>query len=171
MINLAKKIMAGILTAILLVSNYSFNMSASSVEPVSDPYTVLEDESLDEPEEDSKDKASEEPAAPSATADTLPGVDEPEVLDPVVERNKLDIAMIPAETIVDVIDTTAISVNRYIAREQQEGASPSEKESLQKVASMARPLVAPQSKARKRCVSVIFLNRSVSWFQGPGGTA
>ena len=43
MINLAKKIMAGTLTAMLLVSNYSFNMSASSIEPVSEPYTVLEE--------------------------------------------------------------------------------------------------------------------------------
>ena len=66
MINLAKKIMAGTLTAMLLVSNYSFNMSASSVEPVSDTYTVLEDESLDEPEEDTKDETKEEPAATSA---------------------------------------------------------------------------------------------------------
>lgn len=74
----------------------------------------------------------EEPSAATAPADNLPGIDDIEKLDPVVERNKLDIAMIPAETIVDVIDTTAISVNSYIAMEHQDGASPSEKESLQK---------------------------------------
>lgn len=64
-------------------------------------------------------------------SDTLPGVDDRD-LDPVVEKNKLEVAMIPAETIVDVIDTTAISVNTYIAMEPQEGASPAEKQSLQK---------------------------------------
>lgn len=52
--------------------------------------------------------------------------------DPVLENKKLEIAMIPAETIVDVIDTTAISVNSYIAKEHVEGASEQEKQSLQK---------------------------------------
>lgn len=65
-------------------------------------------------------------------SDNLPGVDDQKELDPVVEKNKLEVAMIPAETIVDVIDTTAISVNTYIAMEPQEGASPAEKQSLQK---------------------------------------
>lgn len=65
-------------------------------------------------------------------SDNLPGVDDQKELDPIVEKNKLEVAMIPAETIVDVIDTTAISVNTYIAMEPQEGASPAEKQSLQK---------------------------------------
>lgn len=64
---------------------------------------------------------------------SLPGIDAPDTApDPVTEKNKLEVAMIPAETIVDVIDTTAVSVNSYIAMEPQEGASPSEKQSLQK---------------------------------------
>ncbi len=67
-----------------------------------------------------------EPVEPS---DTLPGFDEP-AADPVVEHKKLEVAMIPAETIVDVIDTTAVSINSYIAQEHQDGASPEEKESL-----------------------------------------
>lgn len=54
------------------------------------------------------------------------------VPDPVIEQKKIEVAMIPAETIVDVIDTTAISVNSYIAQEPQDGASPAEKQSLQK---------------------------------------
>lgn len=65
-------------------------------------------------------------------SDNLPGVDDQKELDPVMEKNKLEVAMLPAETIVDVIDTTAISVNTYIAMEPQEGASPAEKQSLQK---------------------------------------
>lgn len=56
----------------------------------------------------------------------------PEDLDPVLEQKKLDIAMIPAETIVDVIDTTAVSLNSYIAQEPVDGASDTEKQSLQK---------------------------------------
>lgn len=67
---------------------------------------------------------------PVEIADELPGVDAP-VADPVMERKKMEVAMIPAETIVDVIDTTAISLNSYIAQEHQDGASPEEKESLQ----------------------------------------
>lgn len=67
-----------------------------------------------------------EPVEPS---DTLPEIDN--VPDPAVERQKLDVAMIPAETIVDVIDTTAVSLNSYIAHEPQEGATESEKKSLQ----------------------------------------
>ena len=41
-------------------------------------------------------------------------------------------AKFPAETLVDVIDTTAISVNSYIAQEPVEGASEAEKQSMQK---------------------------------------
>lgn len=66
MIVLAKKIMAGILTALLLVSNYSFNTSASSVEPVQDPYAVFEDVSMDDEDETAKDEAPSETAAPSS---------------------------------------------------------------------------------------------------------
>lgn len=68
---------------------------------------------------------------PLQPADELPGFDDAPA-DPVVEKKKLEVAMIPAETIVDVIDTTAVSVNSYIAMEPQEGASPAEKQSLQK---------------------------------------
>ena len=53
-------------------------------------------------------------------------------LDPVLEQKKMDIAMIPAETIVDVIDTTAVSLNSYIAQEPVDGATETEKQSLQK---------------------------------------
>lgn len=56
----------------------------------------------------------------------------PEELDPVLEQKKLDMAMFPAETFVDVIDTTAISVNSYIAQEPVEGASEAEKQSMRK---------------------------------------
>ena len=68
-----------------------------------------------------------EPLTPS---DELQGVDEP-LPDPAVERQKLDLQMIPAEVVVDVIDTAAVSLNSYIANEHQEGASKSEKDSLQ----------------------------------------
>lgn len=63
---------------------------------------------------------------------TAPDMDEPKELDPVLEQKKMDIAMIPAETIVDVIDTTAVSLNSYIAQEPVEGATETEKQSLQK---------------------------------------
>ena len=66
MFRFAKKTMAGILTALLLVSNYSFNTSASSVEPVQDPYAVLEDVSMDEEDEASKDEAPSETPSPSS---------------------------------------------------------------------------------------------------------
>lgn len=56
----------------------------------------------------------------------------PEELDPVLEQKKIDMAKFPAETLVDVIDTTAISVNSYIAQEPVEGASEAEKQSMQK---------------------------------------
>lgn len=55
-----------------------------------------------------------------------------EDLDPVLEQKKVDMAMFPAETIVDVIDTTAISLNSYIAQEPVDGASETEKQSLKK---------------------------------------
>lgn len=61
-----------------------------------------------------------------------PTQDDTTEYDPTLEKNKLEIAMIPAETIVDVIDTTAISVNSYIAQQEMEGASSQEKQSLQK---------------------------------------
>lgn len=67
---------------------------------------------------------------PMIPADELPAINEP-LPDPTLEKKKMEVAMIPAETIVDVIDTTAISVNSYIAQEHQDGASPEEKESLQ----------------------------------------
>jgi hypothetical protein len=63
---------------------------------------------------------------------TAPDMDEPKEIDPVLEQKKMDIAMIPAETIVDVIDTTAVSLNSYIAQEPVEGATETEKQSLQK---------------------------------------
>ena len=66
---------------------------------------------------------------PAEASDELPGVDAP-VADPVRERKKLEVSMIPAETIVDVIDTTAVSLNSYIAQEPQTGATSEEKESL-----------------------------------------
>ena len=66
---------------------------------------------------------------PVETADVLPGIDDP-VPDPTIEKKKMEVALIPAETIVDVIDTTAISVNSYIAQEHQDGASEEEKASL-----------------------------------------
>lgn len=93
------------------------------------------DQFLDTLKED-REIIQEQPAIPEdpevSAADSLPGYDEHETVDPVIEKNKLEVAMIPAETIVDVIDTTAISVNSYIAMEPQEGASPAEKQSLQR---------------------------------------
>ena len=81
-----------------------------------EPREIIQEPSIPEPEQ----------VEPS---DNLPGLDEP-VADPVMEHKKLEVAMIPAETIVDVIDTTAVSLNSYIAQEHQEGASEDEKESL-----------------------------------------
>lgn len=73
-----------------------------------------------------------EPAHVEAS-DNLPGLDDgPAPADPVLEEKKMQVAMIPAEVIVDVIDTTAVSLNSYIAQEHQDGASAEEKESLQK---------------------------------------
>ena len=66
---------------------------------------------------------------PVEVADELPEIDR--TPDPTIEHKKMEVAMIPAETIVDVIDTTAISLNSYIAQSHQEGASREEKESLQ----------------------------------------
>lgn len=65
-------------------------------------------------------------------SDSLPGIDDTEeVPDPVLERKKHEVALIPAETIVDVVDTAAVSLNSYIAKERQEGASDEEKRTLQ----------------------------------------
>lgn len=65
-------------------------------------------------------------------ADTLPGIDDAEQLpDPVMEHKKHEVAMFPAETIVDVVDTAAVSLNSYIAMERQQGASEEEKKTLQ----------------------------------------
>lgn len=74
-----------------------------------------------------------EPEHLSSPSDSLPYIENPvsEVPDPVLEEKKLKVAQIPAKTIVDVIDTTAISLNSYIAMEPQEGATNQEKESLQ----------------------------------------
>lgn len=83
-----------------------------------EPREIIQEPSIPEPEQ----------LDPS---DNLPGLDEP-VADPAVEQKKQELAMIPAEVIVDVIDTTAVSLNSYIAQEHQEGASTAEKESLQK---------------------------------------
>ena len=67
---------------------------------------------------------------PVEVAEELPGVDAP-IADPVMERKKFEVSMIPAEVVVDVIDTAAVSLNSYIANEDQKGASESEKESMQ----------------------------------------
>lgn len=65
-------------------------------------------------------------------SDTLPGIDDVEQLpDPVVENRKLELSQIPAKTIVDVVDTAAVSLNSYIAQERQDGASEEEKKTLQ----------------------------------------
>lgn len=90
--------------------------------------TLKEDrEIIQEPTIPNPEPATAEPS------DTTPGLDDnPAPLDPVVEEKKRQVAMIPAEVIVDVIDTTAVSLNSYIAQEHQDGASKEEKESLQK---------------------------------------
>lgn len=90
--------------------------------------TLKEDrEIIQEPTIPEPETATVEPS------DSMPGVDDgPSTPDPVVEEKKMQAAMIPAEVIVDVIDTTAVSLNSYIAQEHQDGASAAEKESLQK---------------------------------------
>lgn len=71
--------------------------------------------------------------SPMEPSDSMPGLDDGAApSDPVIEEKKMQVAMIPAEVIVDVIDTTAVSLNSYIAQEHQDGASQEEKESLQK---------------------------------------
>lgn len=65
MIRLAKRLAAGILTAMILVTNYSFSLSASSVETVSDTYTVFENESADEESGSSTGETPDEPGDPS----------------------------------------------------------------------------------------------------------
>lgn len=55
-----------------------------------------------------------------------------DVPDPTVEIAKFDAAMIPAETVVECIDVGFTSINTFIAKEEQEGASDAEKKSLTK---------------------------------------
>ena len=89
-----------------------------------DPFETFLD-GLKEPREviqETVDIPEPEPVAPEI-------IEEP---DPVLEEKKAKVAMIPAEIIVDVIDTTAVSLNSYIAMERVEGASDTEKQSLQK---------------------------------------
>lgn len=59
-----------------------------------------------------------------------PDIEEDPELDPVLEKKKLEVAMIPAQTVVDCIDLGFTSINSMIAMEHQEGASDEEKESL-----------------------------------------
>lgn len=92
-----------------------------------DPFESFLDQ-LNEPREVIQEQVEIPEPSPSAP-ELVPEGTEP---DPVMERNKMEIAMIPAETIVDVIDTTAISINSYIAKEPVEGATTEEKQSLQK---------------------------------------
>lgn len=89
-----------------------------------DPFETFLD-GLKEPREviqETVDIPEPEPVAPEI-------IEEP---DPVLEEKKAKVAMIPTEIIVDVIDTTAVSLNSYIAMERVEGASDTEKQSLQK---------------------------------------
>lgn len=89
-----------------------------------DPFETFLD-GLKEPREviqETVDIPEPEPVSPEI-------IEEP---DPVLEEKKAKVAMIPAEIIVDVIDTTAVSLNSYIAMERVEGASDTEKQSLQK---------------------------------------
>lgn len=76
----------------------------------------------------------QEPAIPDPepveAAGELPGIDS-EIPDPSLEEKKMKVAAIPAQVIVDVIDTAAVSLNSYIAQEHQDGASREEKDSLQ----------------------------------------
>lgn len=73
------------------------------------------------------------PALPEEETEPEPEMDleeaEPEI-DPVLEQKKLQVAMIPAQTVVDCIDCGFTSVNSMIAMEDQEGATDEEKESL-----------------------------------------
>ena len=92
-----------------------------------DPFETFLDQ-LNEPREVIQPQV-EIPEPETGPAELVPEGTEP---DPVLERKKAELAMIPAEVVVDVIDTTAISVNSYIAKEPVEGASPEEKQSLQK---------------------------------------
>lgn len=78
---------------------------------------------------DDEPAISTEPAPESSGTPSFIEKEEP---DPVLERKKQELAMLPAETIVDVIDTTSISLNTYIAQEPVDGATPAEKQSLQK---------------------------------------
>ncbi|MBO4449414.1 MAG: L,D-transpeptidase family protein [Clostridiales bacterium] len=108
MIDFAKKFTAGILTALLLVSNYPSGISASSVEPGSDPYIVLEDVSVDE--EDTEKETPAETEAPASKETQKPsndeapaedneksGADETPAEDPAVNSGKADTEEAPAE--------------------------------------------------------------------------
>ena len=92
-----------------------------------DPFETFLDQ-LNEPREVIQPQV-EIPEPEPAAAELVPEGTEP---DPVMERKKVELAMIPAEVVVDVIDTTAISINSYIAKEPVEGATAEEKQSLQK---------------------------------------
>lgn len=94
-----------------------------------DPFEAFVD-SVTEPREVIQEQIyiPEEPEPKNDVTDVVKNED----IDPVLESKKMEVAMIPAETIVDVIDTTSISINSYIAMEPVEGASEAEKESLQK---------------------------------------
>lgn len=92
-----------------------------------DPFETFLDQ-LNEPREVIQPQV-EIPEPEPAAAELVPEGTEP---DPVMERKKAELAMIPAEVVVDVIDTTAISINSYIAKEPVEGATAEEKQSLQK---------------------------------------
>ena len=87
-------------------------------------------DSLKEEREVIQEPVIPEPEPEPVEPENLPGVDEP-APDPSREQKKFEVAQIPAKTIVDVIDTAAVSLNSYIAHQPQEGASESEKESLQ----------------------------------------
>lgn len=92
-----------------------------------DPFETFLDQ-LNEPREVIQEQV-EIPEPSVSTTELVPEGTEP---DPVMERKKAELAMIPAEVVVDVIDTTAISINSYIAKEPVEGATAEEKQNLQK---------------------------------------
>lgn len=74
---------------------------------------------------------SEPEIAPESSPEPEEAVVE-DVPDPTVERAKFEAAMIPAETVVECIDVGFTSLNTFIAKEEQEGATAAEKESLTK---------------------------------------
>lgn len=62
----------------------------------------------------------------------VPDGESPTPEDPEEEQRKLQLAMIPAETVVECIDVGFKSINSMIAQEDVDGATDDEKESLQK---------------------------------------